>query len=118
MTPSRRPGLVFDTGCEASLVLPLLFLALLQTVADGQTPSRDARPVRVWLGSSAVLTRGAPVRVYVQAAQDGHRENDIAIFAADINVAQNIVSDVPDEVGDPVQLGWIRLTHENGYYIR
>ena len=62
-------------------MLPLLFLALLQTVADGQTPSRDARPVRVWLGSSSVLTRGTSVRVYVQAAQDGnlivlHRRTD------------------------------------------
>src|SRR5437773_8608252 len=62
------------------MLLPL-FVALLQTVADGQTPARDARPVRVWLGSSAVLTRGAPVRVYVQAAQDGnlivlHRRTD------------------------------------------
>src|SRR5467141_376347 len=81
LTPSRRPGLVFDTGCEASLMLPLLFVALFQTVADGQTPSRDARPVRVWLGSSALLTRGTPVRVYVQAAQAGnlivlHRRTD------------------------------------------
>ena len=62
------------------MLLPLL-VALLQTVGDGQTPSRDARPVRVWLGSSSVLTRGTPVRVYVQAAQDGnlivlHRRTD------------------------------------------
>ena len=81
LTLSRRPGLVFKTGCEVSLMLPLLFVALFQTVADGQTASRDARPVRVWLGSSSVLTRGTPVRVYVQAAQDGnlivlHRRTD------------------------------------------
>src|SRR5437016_7855 len=62
------------------MLLPL-FVALFQTVADGQVPSRDARPVRVWLGSSGVLTRGTPVRVYVQAAQDGnlivlHRRTD------------------------------------------
>src|SRR5205809_3477445 len=62
------------------MLLPL-FVALFQTVADGQTPPRDARPVRVWLGSSGVLTRGTPVRVYVQAAQDGnlivlHRRTD------------------------------------------
>src|SRR5439155_211323 len=43
------------------MLLPL-FVALFQTVADGQVPSRDARPVRVWLGSSGVLTRGTPVR--------------------------------------------------------
>ena len=81
LTASRGPGLVFNTGCEASLMLPLFFLALFQTVADGQTPSRDARPVRVWLGSGTVLTRGTSVRVYVQAAQDGnlivlHRRTD------------------------------------------
>jgi Domain of unknown function (DUF4384) len=62
-------------------MLSLLFIALFQTVADGQPASRDARPVRVWLGSSSVLTRGTPVRVYVQAAQDGnlivlHRRTD------------------------------------------
>ena len=81
MTPSRRPGLVSDTGCETSLMLSLLLVALFQTVADGQPASRDARPVRVWLGSSSILTRGTPVRVYVQAAQDGnlivlHRRTD------------------------------------------
>ena len=81
MTPPDRPGLVFETGCEVSRMLPLLFVALFQTVADGQTTSRDARPVRVWLGSSGVLSRGTPVRVYVQATQDGnlivlHRRTD------------------------------------------
>ena len=81
MTPPDRPGLVFETGCEVSRMLPLLFVALFQTVAEGQTTSCDARPVRVWLGSSGVLTRGTPVRVYVQAAQDGnlivlHRRTD------------------------------------------
>jgi Domain of unknown function (DUF4384) len=62
-------------------VLLALFLTLFQTAADGQPPPRDARPVRVWLGSSGVLIRGTPVRVYVQAAQDGnlivlHRRTD------------------------------------------
>ncbi len=62
------------------MLLPF-FVALFQTVADGKVPSRDARPVRVWLGSSGALTRGTPVRVYVQAAQDGnlivlHRRTD------------------------------------------
>lgn len=58
------------------MILPLV-VALLQTTP----PSRDARPVRVWLGSSGVLVRGTPVRVYVQTAQDGnlivlHRRTD------------------------------------------
>src|SRR5205807_1893656 len=81
LTPSGRPGLEFDIGGKTSLMLLPLFVALFQTVADGKVPSRDARPVRVWLGSSGVLTRGTPVRVYVQAAQDGnlivlHRRTD------------------------------------------
>ena len=62
------------------MLLPVL-VALFQTVADAQVPPRDARPVRVWLGSSGILTRGTPVRVYVQATQDGnlivlHRRTD------------------------------------------
>jgi len=62
-------------------MLLALFVALFPTAADGQAPSRDTGPVRVWLGSSGVLTRGTPVRVYVQAAQDGnlivlHRRTD------------------------------------------
>lgn len=69
------------------MLLPLL-VALLQTTAPPPPPppqdasaARDARPVRVWLGSGGLLTRGTPVRVYVQAAQDGnlivlHRRTD------------------------------------------
>ena len=33
---------------------------------------RDAKPVRVWLGSSGSLLRGDAVRVYVQTGEDGH----------------------------------------------
>ena len=62
------------------MVLPLALL-LLQVPQASAAPPADARPVRVWLGSSGVLTRGTPVRVYVQAAQDGnlivlHRRTD------------------------------------------
>jgi hypothetical protein len=62
-------------------MLLALFVALFQTTADAQPAARDARPVRVWLGSSGVLTRGTPVHVYVLAAQDGnlivlHRRTD------------------------------------------
>src|SRR2546422_852269 len=78
----RRPprSTLFPYTTLFRSLLPL-FVALFQTVADGQTPSSYARPVRVWLGSSGVLTRGTPVRVYVQAAQDGnlvvlHRRTD------------------------------------------
>src|SRR5438067_12700836 len=62
------------------MVLPLAVL-LLQVPQASAAPPADARPVRVWLGSSGALTRGTPVRVYVQAAQDGnlivlHRRTD------------------------------------------
>jgi len=44
--------------------------ALLLLLA--QTPTGPERPVRVWLGSSSPLVRGAPVRVYVQTSEDGY----------------------------------------------
>ncbi len=72
------------------MVLPVL-IALLQAPAPlpspsvdadhGQPTSRDARPVRVWLGTTGSLVRGQSVPVFVQAAQDGdlivlHRRTD------------------------------------------
>src|SRR5438876_12415552 len=53
----------------------------LVTADDGQPASRDARPVRVWLGTTGWLVRGQSVPVFVQAAQDGdlivlHRRTD------------------------------------------
>ena len=40
----------------------------------------------------------------IEAAQHGHRQDDVAVLAADVEVAQHVVGDAPDEVGDPVQL--------------
>ena len=40
----------------------------------------------------------------VEAAQDGHRQDDVAVLAADVEVAQDVVGDAPDEVRDPVQI--------------
>jgi len=62
------------------MVLPLLVVLLQAPQASAAAPA-DAGPVRVWFGSSSVLTRGTPVRVYVQAVQDGnlivlHRRTD------------------------------------------
>jgi hypothetical protein len=53
---------------------------LLQTLAPSATSGPEVKVVRVWLDAN-VLTRGAPVRVYVQAAEDGnlvvlHRRTD------------------------------------------
>src|SRR6266498_3501003 len=39
LTPSSRPGLVFNSGCEASLMLPLLFVATVWTSATNSRGS-------------------------------------------------------------------------------
>lgn len=64
------------------MVLPVL-IALLQAPAPLPSPpiDADARPVRVWLGTTGSLVRGQSVPVFVQAAQDGdlivlHRRTD------------------------------------------
>jgi hypothetical protein len=44
---------------------------LLQTLAPSATSGPEVKVVRVWLDAN-LLTRGAPVRVYVQAAEDGN----------------------------------------------
>ena len=41
----------------------------------------------------------------VEAAEDGHGEDDVAVLAADVDVAEDIVRDAPDVVGDPVEVG-------------
>ena len=40
----------------------------------------------------------------VEAAQHGHRQDDVAVFAAHVEIAQDVVGDAPDVVGDPVQV--------------
>ena len=50
----------------------------------------------------------------VEAAQNGHRQNDVAVSAADVNVTQDIVRDVPDEVGEAVELGGIHSVNVPG----
>ena len=41
----------------------------------------------------------------IEAAEDGHGEDDVAVLAADVDVAEDIVRDAPDVVGDPVEVG-------------
>ena len=41
----------------------------------------------------------------VEAPQDGHGEDDVAVLAADVDIAEDIVRDAPDVVGDPVEVG-------------
>ena len=45
----------------------------------------------------------------VEAPKDNHRQDDIAVFTPDEDIAQGVVGDGPDEVGDPVELS---LVHE------
>ena len=40
----------------------------------------------------------------VEAAEDRHGQDDIAVLAPDIEIPEHIVGDTPDEVGDPVEL--------------
>src|SRR5438034_9621148 len=40
----------------------------------------------------------------VEAAQNGHRQDDISILAADVQIPEDVIGDAPDKVGDPVQL--------------
>ena len=37
----------------------------------------------------------------VEAAQDRHRQDDVAVLAAHVQVAQDVVGDAPDEIRDP-----------------
>lgn len=39
----------------------------------------------------------------VETAQDCHRQNDVAVLPAHINVTKDIVGDIPDEIGKPVE---------------
>ena len=49
------------------------------------------------------LLRGFQHRV--EAAQHGHGQDDVAVLAADVDVAEHVVRDAPDVVGDPVEVG-------------
>ena len=45
----------------------------------------------------------------VETAQHRHGQDHVAVLAADIDVAQHVVRDVPDEVGNGVQLGLVHI---------
>ena len=44
-------------------------------------------------------------RTAFEAAEDGHWEDDVAVLAADVDIAEDLVRDAPDVVGDPVEVG-------------
>jgi uncharacterized protein DUF4384 len=62
------------------VIVPLVALLLQNPVAPA-APAAAPRVVRVWLGSPSPLARGAAIRVYVEANEDGnlvvlHRRTD------------------------------------------
>ena len=54
------------------------------------------------MSSTALLGR---LQHRVESTQHGHRQDDIAVLAAHVEVAQDVVGDAPDEVGDPADVG-------------
>jgi len=88
--PKGTPGIArgrrgyhhYDQASRAaqSMITPLVALLLQNPVAPAPAAT-PPRAVRVWLGSPSPLARGAAVRVYVEAGQDGdlvvlHRRTD------------------------------------------
>src|SRR5690606_12386336 len=46
----------------------------------------------------------------VEPTNDSHRQDDVPVFAANIDIAQNIIGDVPDKVADVQVAHWGPLT--------
>ena len=79
---------------------------LSRGLPQGRVLLDDARLVEHCLHLEHVLL--AVLQHRVQSAQHGHRQDDVAVLAADVEVAQDIVGDAPDVVRDPVQVGVAR----------
>jgi len=63
------------------VIVPLVALLLQNSPPAPASAAAPARVIHVWLGSASPLVRGAAVRVYVEAGQDGnlvvlHRRTD------------------------------------------
>ena len=48
----------------------------------------------------------------IQPPQDGHRKDDVTVFATNVKVAEDIVSDAPNVVGNPVKITATHLIKE------
>ena len=46
----------------------------------------------------------------IEPPQHGERQDDVTVFTAHVNVAQAVISDVPDEVGNPLDLALVLLS--------
>lgn len=51
----------------------------------------------------------------VKPSQHGERQDHVAVFAAHIDITQAVVSDVPDEVGNPLDLALVLLSFLHRY---
>src|SRR5918999_1677006 len=48
----------------------------------------------------------------VETTDDGHRQNNVTVLATNIDIAQDVIGDAPDKIGDPIELctiHWITL---------
>ena len=115
---------VLDAGGEAVEVVLEVGLQLLAAGAGAEVVEGELRGVVEGLASrlaerflllddSLLVEPGLHVQDgllggfedRVEAPQDGHGEDDVAVLAADVDVAEDIVRDAPDVVGDPVEVG-------------
>jgi hypothetical protein len=87
----------------------------------GKNPTRigKLRPAwRLWFFDGGILIRDlrAVERVFhlehgllgrlehgVEAPQDSHWQNHVAILSANVEIPEHVIGDAPDEVGDPVE---------------
>jgi hypothetical protein len=46
----------------------------------------------------------------VESTQNGHRQDHVAVLAADVEIPEDIVGDAPNEVSDPVELALFHFT--------
>ena len=75
-------------------------------LSQGRVLFNDARGVKGGFHAKDGLL--AVFQHRIEAAQHGHRQYDVAVFAAHVEVAQDIVGDAPDVVGDPVQVSVVQ----------
>ena len=105
-----------EPGAEVGL--ELLAVGAGAQVAQGELRgvveglSGDLPQGRVLLDDAGVVEGGlhvqdrllAVLQHRVEAAQHGHRQDHVAVLAAHVEVAQDVVGDSPDVVRDPVQV--------------
>ena len=63
-------------------------------------------------GRAAAVSAPTAVAGRVQAPEHGHGKYHVAVLAADVDIAEHVVRDTPDVVGDPVQVGSAHVGRE------